>query len=63
MEKAAAKRKMTQAEGNAKRSEQNKAKGGYAKKMNKGGYANCGASMKPAQKSTQMMKGGYARKK
>lgn len=56
MEKTAAKRKMTQAEG--------KAKGGYAKKMNKGGYANCGASMAPAQKSTQkMMMGGYARKK
>ena len=32
-----------------------KAKGGYAKKYNKGGYANCGASMKPTQKSTQKM--------
>jgi len=42
----------------------NMRKGGYAKKMNKGGYANCGASVAPAQKSTQkMMKGGYARKK
>ncbi len=32
-----------------------KAKGGYAKKYNEGGYANCGASMKPTQKSTQKM--------
>ena len=30
-----------------------------SKKYNKGGYANCGASMKPTQKSTQnMAKGG-----
>jgi len=35
-----------------------KAKGGYAQKYNKGGYANCGASMKPTQKSTQKMAGG-----
>jgi len=28
----------------------------------KGGYANCGASMKPAQKSTKMMYGGMAKK-
>jgi len=40
-------------------------KGGYAKKkMAKGGYANCGASMAPTQASTKKMaKGGYARKK
>lgn len=32
------------------------------KKMNKGGYANCGASMKPTQKSSQKMnKGGLAK--
>jgi len=29
----------------------------------KGGYVNCGASMKPSQKSTNMMYGGMARKK
>ena len=33
--------------------------GGY----NKGGYANCGASMKATQKSTNMAYGGMARKK
>ena len=34
------------------------------KKMNKGGYANCGASMTATQKSSKkMMKGGYAKKK
>jgi hypothetical protein len=39
-------------------------KGGMArKKYNKGGYANCGASMKPTQKSTNMAYGGMARKK
>ena len=27
-----------------------------AKKYNKGGYANCGASMKPTQKSTTKMR-------
>ena len=31
--------------------------------FNKGGYANCGASMKPTQKSTNMAYGGMARKK
>jgi hypothetical protein len=31
-----------------------KAKGGMAKKYNKGGYANCGASMPPAQKSSRI---------
>ena len=37
---------------------------GKRKAMAKGGYANCGASMKPTQKSSQkMMMGGYARKK
>ena len=38
-------------------------KGGMTrKKYNKGGYANCGASMAPAQKSSQnMMKGGYVK--
>jgi ATP phosphoribosyltransferase len=30
--------------------------------FNKGGYANCGASMKPTQKSTNMMRGGMVRK-
>lgn len=40
-----------------------KAKGGMPKKYNKGGYANCGASMKPTQKSTNMAYGGMARKK
>jgi len=40
------------------------AKGGMAKKSyNKGGYANCGASMKATQKSTNMMYGGMSRKK
>ena len=39
-------------------------KGGMApKKYAKGGYANCGASMKPAQKSSKMAYGGMARKK
>ena len=40
-------------------------KGGMArKKYNKGGYANCGASMKPTQKSsTKMAYGGMAKKK
>lgn len=39
-------------------------KGGMArKKYNKGGYANCGASMKATQKSTKMAYGGMARKK
>jgi len=31
--------------------------------FNKGGYANCGASMKATQKSTKMAYGGMARKK
>ena len=31
--------------------------------FNKGGYANCGASMKATQKSTNMAYGGMARKK
>jgi len=40
-----------------------KAKGGMAKKYNKGGYANCGASMKATQKSSQKMaKGGMLKK-
>lgn len=30
--------------------------------FNKGGYANCGASMKATQKSTKMMRGGMVRK-
>ena len=39
-------------------------KGGKVKKYNKGGYANCGASMKATQKSTtKMAYGGMARKK
>jgi hypothetical protein len=38
-------------------------KGGKVKKYAKGGYANCGASMKPTQKSTNMAYGGMARKK
>jgi len=40
-------------------------KGGMAKRKmyNKGGYANCGASMKATQKSTNMAYGGMARKK
>jgi len=33
------------------------------KEMAKGGYANCGASMKATQKSTNMAYGGMARKK
>jgi len=39
--------------------------GGYAKKtkMNKGGYANCGASMPATQKSTKMAYGGMVKKK
>lgn len=41
-----------------------KAKGGMArKKYNKGGYANCGASMPATQKSTKMAYGGMARKR
>lgn len=47
MNTAAAKRKITQAEGKAKKK---------AKNMNKGGYANCGASMKPTQKSSGAVK-------
>ena len=43
--------------------ENKKAKGGMPKKYNKGGYANCGASMKATQKSTKMAYGGMARKK
>jgi hypothetical protein len=39
------------------------AKGGKVKKYAKGGYANCGASMKATQKSTNMAYGGMARKK
>ena len=38
-------------------------KGGKVKKYAKGGYANCGASMKATQKSTNMAYGGMARKK
>ena len=39
-------------------------KGGMArKKYNKGGYANCGASVSATQKSTKMAYGGMARKK
>ena len=39
-------------------------KGGMArKKYAQGGYANCGASMKATQKSTNMAYGGMARKK
>jgi hypothetical protein len=45
------------------RKEVGMAKGGKVKKYNKGGYANCGASMKPTQKSTKMAYGGMARKK
>lgn len=36
-----------------KKMEQKKAKGGMAKKYAKGGYANCGASVPPAQKSSK----------
>lgn len=43
--------------------ESNMSKGGAVKKYNKGGYANCGASMKATQKSTKMAYGGMARKK
>ena len=39
-----------------------KAKGGMPKKYAKGGYSNCGASMKATQKSTNMMYGGMAKK-
>jgi hypothetical protein len=42
----------------AKRERQN-----TTNEFNKGGYANCGASMKPTQKSTKMAYGGMARKK
>ena len=42
----------------AKRERQN-----TTKEFNKGGYANCGASMKATQKSTNMAYGGMARKK
>ena len=46
------------------RKEVGMAKGGKVKKYNKGGYANCGASMKPTQKSTtKMAYGGMSRKK
>ena len=45
------------------RKEVGMAKGGKVKKYNKGGYANCGASMKATQKSTNMAYGGMARKK
>jgi len=47
----------------------NRPGGEYEKKQtrkpsfNKGGYANCGASMKATQKSTNMAYGGMARKK
>lgn len=37
-------------------------KSGKRKKMNKGGYANCGASMPATQKSTKMAAGGMAKK-
>ena len=40
-----------------------KAKGGMPKKYAKGGYSNCGASMKATQKSTNMMYGGMVKKK
>jgi hypothetical protein len=40
-----------------------KSKGGMPKKYAKGGYANCGASMKPTQKSSKMAYGGMSRKK
>ena len=43
--------------------ESNMSKGGAVKKYNKGGYANCGASMAATQKSTKMAYGGMARKK
>jgi len=49
--------------------EVNRPGGKYEKKQtrkpsfNKGGYANCGASMKATQKSTNMAYGGMARKK
>ena len=33
------------------------------KKYAKGGYSNCGASMKATQKSTNMMYGGMVKKK
>ena len=39
------------------------AKGGMPKKYAKGGYSNCGASMEATQKSTNMMRGGMAKKK
>lgn len=42
----------------AKRERQN-----TTNEFNKGGYANCGASMKATQKSTNMAYGGMARKK
>ena len=38
------------------------AKGTKGLNMNKGGMANCGASMKATQKSTKMMRGGMVRK-
>ena len=38
-------------------------KGGMPKKYAKGGYSNCGASMKATQKSTNMMYGGMVKKK
>lgn len=51
------------AEGSVKKTK-GLAKGGMArKKYNKGGYANCGASVKASQKSTKMAYGGMARKK
>tara|TARA_R110000822_G_scaffold56928_3_gene143619 strand:- start:15287 stop:15748 length:462 start_codon:yes stop_codon:yes gene_type:complete len=37
-------------------------KGSMPKKYAKGGYSNCGASMKATQKSTNMMYGGMAKK-
>jgi len=38
-------------------------KGGMPKKYAKGGYSNCGASMKATQKSSKMMYGGMVKKK
>ena len=45
------------------KSKKNYYMGGVAKNYAKGGYANCGASTKSTQKSTNMMRGGMPRYK
>ena len=50
-EKKQLQEEINMAKGGAVKKKMNYAKGGTVKKMAKGGMANCGASMKPAQKA------------